>query len=326
MFTLGAIAIMLLIVYRSVVTTLIQLFLTGIGLASSRGVVAVLGIHNVLWTHHVRLESPDDAGRSRRPPTTGYSSSAVTKRRARPARIGKRPTTPPFAGSLHVVLGSGLTIAGAMYCLSFTRLPVLPDDGRARAPSACSSSVAVALTLGPAVLTVGSRFGLFDPKRATQRRRWRRVGTAVVRWPAPILAASRRGRADRLWSPCPAITTSYNDRFYLPDDMRRPMSGYAAADRHFSPGPDECPNILMIEADHDHAQSGRHARLGQGRQKRLRAFPVSPGCKASPGPRESRSNTARYRFMISMQSSDQTIRICTYHARRAWTTCSKQVR
>src|ERR1700758_2955030 len=45
--TLGAIAIMLLIVYRSVVTTLIQLFLTGIGLASSRGVIAVLGTHNV---------------------------------------------------------------------------------------------------------------------------------------------------------------------------------------------------------------------------------------------------------------------------------------
>ena len=42
-FTLGAIAIMLLIVYRSIVTTLVQLFLTGIGLGSSRGVVAVLG-------------------------------------------------------------------------------------------------------------------------------------------------------------------------------------------------------------------------------------------------------------------------------------------
>ena len=33
--TLGAIAIMLLIVYRSIITTLIQLFLTGIGLASA---------------------------------------------------------------------------------------------------------------------------------------------------------------------------------------------------------------------------------------------------------------------------------------------------
>src|SRR6201987_3172827 len=39
MFTLGAIAIMLLLVYRSIVTTLIQLFMTGIALSCSRGVI-----------------------------------------------------------------------------------------------------------------------------------------------------------------------------------------------------------------------------------------------------------------------------------------------
>src|SRR6201988_3015281 len=46
LFTLAAIAIMLLLVYRSVVTTLIQLFMTGIALACSRGVIAVLAYHN----------------------------------------------------------------------------------------------------------------------------------------------------------------------------------------------------------------------------------------------------------------------------------------
>src|SRR3984885_9802136 len=43
LFTLAAIAIMLLIVYRSIVTTLIQLFLTFVSLACARGIVAVLG-------------------------------------------------------------------------------------------------------------------------------------------------------------------------------------------------------------------------------------------------------------------------------------------
>src|ERR1700755_413326 len=47
--TLGAIAIMLLIVYRSGVTTPVQLFLTGIGLGSSRGVTAVLGKPAGFW-------------------------------------------------------------------------------------------------------------------------------------------------------------------------------------------------------------------------------------------------------------------------------------
>ncbi len=47
LFSLAAIAIMLLLVYRSIVTTLIQLFLTGIGLSSARGFVAILGNHNI---------------------------------------------------------------------------------------------------------------------------------------------------------------------------------------------------------------------------------------------------------------------------------------
>jgi putative drug exporter of the RND superfamily len=46
LFTLVAIAIMLLLVYRSIVTTLVQLFMTGIALASARGIVAVLGYNN----------------------------------------------------------------------------------------------------------------------------------------------------------------------------------------------------------------------------------------------------------------------------------------
>jgi putative drug exporter of the RND superfamily len=47
LFTLGAIAIMLFLVYRSIVNTLVQLFTTGIALASSRGVIAILGYHDV---------------------------------------------------------------------------------------------------------------------------------------------------------------------------------------------------------------------------------------------------------------------------------------
>ena len=34
-----------------------------------------------------------------------------------------------FHGTAHVVLGSGLTIAGATFCLSFTRLPYFQSLG-----------------------------------------------------------------------------------------------------------------------------------------------------------------------------------------------------
>ena len=51
-------------------------------------------------------------------------------------------------------------------------------------------AVLAALTLGPAVVALGSRIGLFEPKRAISSRGWRRVGVVVVRWPVPILAAT----------------------------------------------------------------------------------------------------------------------------------------
>ncbi len=60
-----------------------------------------------------------------------------------------------FHSTAHVMLGSGLTIAGAMYCLSFCRLPYFSSLG---IPCAVGMLVAVlaALTLAPAILTVAS--------------------------------------------------------------------------------------------------------------------------------------------------------------------------
>ena len=146
-----------------------------------------------------------------------------------------------------VVLGSGLTIAGATYCLSFARLPWFNTMG---APVAIGMLVVVlaGLTLGPAVVFLGSRFGLFESKRASQGRLWRRVGTAVVRWPAPILAVSAAVVLVGMVA-LPGFTTSYNDRHYLP--MSAPSNqGQEAANRHFSEARMN-PDLLMVESEHD---------------------------------------------------------------------------
>ena len=152
-----------------------------------------------------------------------------------------------FHGTAHVVLGSGLTIAGAMYCLSFTRLPYFQTLGM---PCAVGMLVAVfaALTLGPAVLTVGSRFGLFDPKRRMRTHGWRRVGTAIVRWPGPILAVSVAIALIGLLA-LPGYKTNYDNRKYLPDYTKANV-GYDAAERHF-PNARMNPELLLIETDHD---------------------------------------------------------------------------
>src|SRR6185312_2001994 len=246
LFTLGAIAIMLLLVYRSIVTTLIQLFMTFVALACSRGVVAVLAYHNAFglttFAANILTMLAIAAG-------TDYGIFLVGRYQEALRQGEDRETAyyTTFKGVAPVVLGSGLTIAGATYCLSFTRLPWFNTMG---APVFVGMIVVVVagLTLGPAVVFVGSRFGLFEKKGQARGRLWRRVGTAVVRWPAPVFAVSAAVVLVGMVA-LPGYKPSYNDRHYLPESARSNV-GYAAADRHFSEARMN-PDLLMIEADHD---------------------------------------------------------------------------
>ena len=246
LFTLIAIAIMLLVVYRSIRTTLIQLFLTGIGLATSRGVISVLASHdafglttfagNILTMLGIAAATDYGIfifGRYREARSTGLD------------RDDAYYTT--FRSVAPVIVGSGLTIAGATYCLSFARLPYFSTMG---APVAIGMVVVVAsaVTLGPAVLFLGSRVGLFEAKRPARGRFWRRVGTAVVRWPAPVMVASLFVVLIGLVA-VPGYKPAYNDRYYLPASAPTNI-GFAAADRHFTQARMN-PDILMVEADHD---------------------------------------------------------------------------
>src|SRR5271168_2177466 len=206
--SLAVIFIMLLLVYRSVITVILLLLMVGIELQMARGIVAFLGDNNivVLSTFAINLlvAGAIAAGTDYGIFFTGRYQEA---RQAGEDRETAYYTT--YRGVAKVVLASGLTIAGAMLCLSFTRLPYFQPLG---VPCAVGilAAVAVALTLVPAVLTVGSRFGLFEPKRMITVRGWRRIGTAIVRWPAPILVAALAVALIGLLA-LPGFKPSYND-------------------------------------------------------------------------------------------------------------------
>jgi len=188
MVTIAVIFAMLLIVYRSIVTVLLVLVMVFIELAAARGIVAFLGYHDLDRTLHVRSQSADHTRHRRRNRLRDISRRPLP--RGTSERRGSRNRLLHHVSRhAHVILGSGLTIAGATYCLHFTRLPYFHTLG---VPLAIGMLVAVAaaLTMAPAVIAAASRFGLLDPKRTMNTRGWRRVGTAVVRWPGPILAAS----------------------------------------------------------------------------------------------------------------------------------------
>jgi RND superfamily putative drug exporter len=245
-FTLGAIAIMLFLVYRSIANTLVQLFMTLIELAVSRGVIAVLGnygfIELAVFATSLLTMLAIAAG-------TDYGIFLIGRYREARADGEDRETAyyTTFHGVTPVVLGSGLTIAGATFCLCFTRLPWFTTMG---VPVAVGMLVVVAaaLTLGPAVLVVASRFGLLEAKGPRPGRLWRQVGIAVVRWPAPILAVSTVAVLIGMIA-LPGYKTLYSERYYLPDSAPGNI-GYAAAQRHFSEGRLN-PDLLMLEADHD---------------------------------------------------------------------------
>ena len=244
--TLIVITVMLLAAYRSILTTLVMLFTIGIELQAARGVIAVFGNNNVigLSTFAVNLLIALAIAAS-----TDYAIFWVGRYQEGRSRGLDRNAAyyNMFSGTAHVIVGSGLTVAGAMFCMSFTRLPYFNSLG---APCSLGLLVVLAasLTLGPAIVVVASRFGVFDPKRAHQERGWRRIGTAVVRWTGAVLVATMLIALLGLIA-LPAYTTNYNDRYYIPGYTPANI-GYHASDRHFPQARME-PELLMVEADHD---------------------------------------------------------------------------
>jgi RND superfamily putative drug exporter len=244
--TIIIIAIMLMFVYRSIGTVLLTMVILFVGLATGRGVVALLGETGImgLSTFAVNLLTALAIAAG-----TDYAIFMVGRYQEGRER-GLDPEAAyydTFAGVTKVVLGSGLTIVGALACLRFTRLPYFNSLAF---PCAVGLLVVVAagVTLTPALIAFASGFGLFDPKREFNYTRWRRLATAIVRWPAPILAISVImaivGALGLM-----GFTPRYNDLYYLPQSAAS-VQAYNAADQHFTQARLN-PDLLMIESDHD---------------------------------------------------------------------------
>lgn len=245
--TFTVIIVMLLLVYRSIITSAIMLTMVVLGLLATRGGVAFLGFHRIigLSTFATNLLVVLAIAAA-----TDYAIFLIGRYQEARGLGQDRESAyyTMFGGTAHVVLGSGLTIAGATFCLSFTRLPYFQTLG---VPLAIGMVivVAAALTLGPAIIAVTSRFGkLLEPKRMARVRGWRKVGAAIVRWPGPILVGAVALALVGLLT-LPGYRTNYNDRNYLPADLPA-NEGYAAAERHFSQARMN-PEVLMVESDHD---------------------------------------------------------------------------
>ena len=208
--TVVVIFVMLLFVYRSFITVALLLAMVGIELAAARGIVAFLALHDVIklstFATNMLVSLAIAAG-------TDYGIFFIGRYHEARHNGEDRKTAyfTAYRGVAHVVLASGLTIAGATYCLSFARLPVFQTLG---APCALGMlvAVAVALTLIPAVIAVGSRFGLLEPKRLHSVRGWRRVGSPGERLPVGMRDAPLPERRERVAADTSRIGAQHLDR------------------------------------------------------------------------------------------------------------------
>lgn len=244
--TIVLIVVMLLVVYRSPATLLVPLISVLIQMLVAKGIIATLGHYGVIplssFAVNIVVALTLGAG-------TDYGIFLLGRyQEARQAGESREQAYyTAYRSVAPVIIGSGLTIAGACYCLSLARLDYFHTMGPAVAISMLFT-IASALTLAPAILTLGSLFGLFDPKRAAKSRLYRRIGTSVVRWPKPIFVASC---AVVLVGAIfvPTYRVSYDDRTYQPVSASANL-GFSASDRHFSQSK-LFSEMLMIESDHD---------------------------------------------------------------------------
>ena len=300
--SLGVIFVFLLFVFRSVVTVILLLLMVGVQLQVARGLVAFLGQHEIvgLTTYVVNLlvsvgiAAGTDYG-------IFFAGRYQEARQAGEDRETAFYTT--YRSVAKVVLASGLTIAGAILCLSFTRLPYFQPLGLPGAVGILVA-VAVALTLIPAVMAVGSRFGLFEPKRLIKTRRWRRVGTAIVRWPGPILVATLAVALLGLLT-LPGYQPSYSDQDFIPEDIPASV-GLTAAERHFPESRMVTPDILLIEADHDMRNPADFLVLNK-LAKAVYAVPGISNVQAITRPEGTPIEHTSIPFMLSMQNAGQRL-------------------
>lgn len=244
--TAVVIALLLYAMYRSAITVLIPLVPVVIALAVARPTVALLGEHEIIA---LSLFSENLLASITLGAVTNYGIFLVGR-----YHEFRRSGLPPdqsldqaYRSIAPVVAASALTVALALASLNFAQVGLLRSAGL---PCAISLLVGLlaALTVTPALIALAARRGLAEPRALPTRRRWRRVGVGVARWPGPVLATAV-GVLIILALPVLASHVSFNEAKAQPSTTES-NRGYAAMDRHFPPNR-ILPEIVSIKAGED---------------------------------------------------------------------------
>ncbi|WP_230987647.1 MULTISPECIES: MMPL family transporter [Mycobacteriaceae] len=226
--TAALIALILLIVYRSVFTALLPLLVIGVSLAVGRGVLSALGESGMPVSQFtVAFMTVILLGAG-----TDYTVFLISRYHEQ-----RRAHVPADQAVIHatasigrVILASAATVALAFFAMVFARLSVFAGLGPACAVAVLVGFLAT-VTLLPPVLALAARRGIGEPKSDRTRRYWNSVAVAVVRRPVPLLAASLVILV-ALAAVATTMKISYDDRKGQPATTAS-NQGYQLLDRHF---------------------------------------------------------------------------------------------
>jgi RND superfamily putative drug exporter len=238
--------VILLVIYRNLVTMLLPLLTIGVSLVIAQGLVAAVSHATGLGisSQTIVLMSGIIVGAG-----TDYAVFLISRFHDF-LRLGAPPTR-AVAGALSsigkVIAASAATVAVTFLGMVFAQLGVFSTGGPALA-IAISVAFLAAVTLLPAILALAGPRGWVAPRRELTARFWRRSGIRIVRRPKAHLVASLLVLA--ILAACAGLARySYDDRKTLPGSVDSAI-GYEAMDRHF-PLNSTIPQYLFISSPHD---------------------------------------------------------------------------
>jgi putative drug exporter of the RND superfamily len=261
MVTAALVLLILLVIYRRVVTVLVPLITIGISVTSAQGVVSGLvgvglGVSSltiVLMTAMVMGAGTDYAvfliSRYHEYLRSGTDSDLAVQKAL--TSIGE------------VIAASAATVAVTFLGMFFTRLPAFTSIGPALAVSIGMAFLA-AVTLLPAILVLAGRRGWVTPRAALTGRLWQRSAVQLVRRPKSHLLVSL-SLLLALAGCAIFLTPTFNDRLQLPQSAPSNLGFTMMAD-HFSTSA-LLPQYIYVHSPQDLRTSRALADLDQMAQR-----------------------------------------------------------
>jgi RND superfamily putative drug exporter len=253
--------IILMVIYRRLVTVLLPLITIGVSVASAQGVVSglvQLGLGVSALTIALMTAMIFGAG-------TDYAVFLISRYHEyiRSGMDSDLAVQKALGSIGEVIAGSAATVAVTFLGMVFTRLPAFTSIGPALAVSIGIAFLA-AVTLLPAILVLAGRRGWVTPRPALTGRLWQRSAVQLVRRPKTHLLVSLSVLLTL--AGCAAfLQPTFNDRLQLPRTAASNV-GFSAMQEHFSTST-LLPEYIYVHSPHDLRTSRSLADLDQMAQR-----------------------------------------------------------